>query len=231
WAFDEELPAPASDSKQADPTALNASPGSLVDRIRTLSEEQAEHPHPASPTEIDRDLWTTPSPEWEARSESTSRRSLSASWIRPVIALVFFGVMGIGFLVGQFDGRESIEDVAVGDCFDIGERGEIYDVPMVDCSELHDAELFATVQIDGLGSTYPGYDPINEWVFAVCESRFPAYVGQPYRESPYWIETLVPTEDGWSEGDRIGMCTVVLVDEDLDVRKSLGSAKGWGERT
>ena len=40
-----------------------------------------------------------------------------------------------------------------------------------------------------------------------------------------------PTEDGWDESDRKGLCTVVLVDENFDVRPSLGSAKGWGERT
>ena len=34
----------------------------------------------------------------------------------------------------------------------------------------------------------------------------------------------------WDEGDRNSLCTVVLLDENYDIRPSLGSAKGWGDR-
>ena len=107
---------------------------------------------------------------------------------------------------------------------------EVYSVPVVDCGELHSSELYATVEITAFDSTYPVDDELFNWVNARCEEQFSAYVGEPYEDSRYWIEVFYPTEDGWDENDRTGLCTVVLVDQNLDTRPSLGSARGWGER-
>ncbi len=103
-------------------------------------------------------------------------------------------------------------------------------MPVIDCSELHSSELYGTVEITAFDSAYPGEDALFDWVNARCEEQFSGYVGEPYEDSRYWIEVFFPTEDGWEESDRKGLCTVVLVDENLDVRPSLGSAKGWGDR-
>jgi len=42
---------------------------------------------------------------------------------------------------------------------------------------------------------------------------------------------FTPTINGWDDGDRTGLCTVVLVDENLDVRPALGTARNWGTST
>ena len=87
-----------------------------------------------------------------------------------------------------------------------------------------------TIGIFILALMNPGDEVLYDWVNARCEEQFSAYVGEPYEDSRYWIEVYFPTEGGWDEGDRNSLCTVVLLDEDYDIRPSLGSAKGWGDR-
>lgn len=241
WALDDE-PQPPSPDPSSPPSAVGAAGSTpLAERIRLLAmeQEQAGTPDtaqqtlqtPPPPPDAKRDIWSTPSAEWQSRPDPAPRSTMSTTWIKPVLSLVVFGIFSIGFFISVFDERESIEDVAVGDCFDAGDTDEISTVPIIDCSELHSSELFATVDVDTFESGYPGEDPLYEWINARCEDEFPAYVGEPYAESRYWIEVFMPTAEGWDEGDRVGLCTVVLVDENLEVRPSLGTARGWGERT
>jgi hypothetical protein len=241
WALDDE-PEPASPDPSPPPSAVVAAGSTpLAERIRLLAMEQEQAgtsdtaqqtlQTPPPPHNAERDIWSIPSAEWQSRPDPVRRSTMTTSWFKPVLSLVVFGIFSIGFFVSVFDGRESIEDVAVGDCFDAGDTDEISTVPIIDCSELHTSELFATVYVDTFGSGYPGEDPLYEWINARCEEEFPAYVGEPYADSRYWIEVFMPTAEGWDEGDRVGLCTVVLVDENLEVRPSLGSARGWGERT
>jgi len=239
WALDEEQSPSTGSYREPEPTAAPASSGSLAERIRVLAEEQGEPATvdiPAgqlqvpSPTDTEPDEWSTPSTEWERRQAAKANKTTTTSWIKPVISLVVFAVFGFGFVAAQLDGSEPIDELAVGDCFDAGDATEVFSVPVIDCSELHSSELYGTVEVTAFDSTYPGEDALFEWVNARCEEQFSGYVGEPYEDSRYWIEVFFPTGDGWDEGDRNAFCTVVLVDENFEVRPSLGSAKGWGER-
>ena len=234
WALDDD-PATDGSSEVGDASAPTEPTGSLADRIRALSEQHdAENevlPRPLQtppPPGGDRDPWSTPGPEWQSRSEPAPPRS-SVSWIMPVVAFVAIAVFGFGFVAAQIDGTAPIDQLSVGDCFNPGTAVEVFSVPVVECDELHEAELYGTVEIDAFGSEFPGDEAMYEWVNDRCEDQFPAYVGEPYAESRYWIEVFFPTERGWEDGDRTGLCTVVLVDEDLEVRPALGSARNWGD--
>lgn len=239
WALD-DLPAnSAPRGKAPEPTPVSASQGSLAERIRALAEDQGKQatvdipagqlqvPSPADP---DRDERSTPTTEWEGRRAARAKKANTMPRIKPVISLVVFAVFGFGFIAAQLDGNEPIDQLIVGDCFDAGDAAEVYSVPVIDCNELHGSELYATVEVTGFDSAYPGDEILYDWVNARCEEQFSAYVGEPYEDSRYWIEVYVPTEDGWDEGDRNSLCTVVLLDENYDIRPSLGSAKGWGDR-
>ena len=235
WALDDD---PATDGTNQPETTSVAPSGSLSERIRALSEQQEHQSEVLTqplqtppPPGGDRDPWSTPSQEWQSRPDPTPSRTSTMSWVRPVISLVVMAVFGFGFVAAQLDGSEPIDELSVGDCFDPGTATEVYTVPVVDCNELHEAELYGKVEIDALGAEFPGDDEIYQWVNSRCEDQFPDYVGEPYTESRYWIEVFWPTEDGWDDGDRIGLCTVVLVDEDLDVRPALGTARNWGAST
>ena len=239
WALDDE-PCPSAGTYRApEPSTAPPPSGALAERIRALAEQQGERVPddiPAGqlqvppPTDTERDTWSAPTTEWEARQAAKSSRTVTTSWVKPVISLAVFAVFGFGFIAAQLDGSEPIDQLSIGDCFDAGDAAEVYNVPVIDCSELHSSELYGTVEIGAFDSTYPGEDALFETVNARCEEQFPAYVGEPYEESRYWIEVFFPTEDGWEEEDRTGFCTVVLVDENLEIRPSLGSARGWGER-
>ena len=240
WALDDE-PAPSAGTtyETPQPSGAPAPSGSLAERIRAIAEQQGE-PLPVDipagqlqvppPTDTERDTLSAPTTEWDARQAEKSSKATTTSWIKPAISLVVFAVFGFGFIAAQLDGSEPIDQLAVGDCFEAGDATEVYSVPVVDCGELHSSELYATVEITAFDSAYPGEDGLFDWVNARCEEQFSAYVGEPYEDSRYWIEVFYPTEDGWDESDRTGLCTVVLVDENLDIRPSLGSARGWGER-
>ncbi|MGB5169550.1 MAG: septum formation family protein [Acidimicrobiia bacterium] len=240
WALDDEPSPSAGTHRIPEPSAAPAPSGTLAERIRALAEEQGE-PVPLDipagqlqvppPTDMESDVWSTPTTEWEARQAAKSSKTATTSWVKPVISLVVFAVFGVGFIAAQLDGSEPIDQLAVGDCFDAGDAAEVYSVPVIDCNELHSSELYGTVEVTAFDSTYPDEEVLFNWVNEKCEEQFSGYVGEPYEDSRYWIEVFYPTEDGWDEGDRGALCTVVLVDGNFDVRPSLGSAKGWGERT
>jgi hypothetical protein len=240
WALDDEPTTSLESYRSPEPSATPAPSGTLAERIRALAEEQGESVPvdiPAGqlqvppPTDTDQDDPSAPATEWERRQAAkASKATTTTSWIKPVISLVAIAVFGFGFIAAQLDGSEPIDELAIGDCFDAGNSAEVFSVPVIDCSELHSSELYGTVEITAFDSAYPGEDALFDWVNARCEEQFSGYVGEPYEESRYWIEVFFPTEDGWEESDRNGLCTVVLVDENRDIRPSLGSAKGWGDR-
>ena len=142
-----------------------------------------------------------------------------------LVSLAAFVFVFGGMIWNLIDGREPIQDVAVGDCFIAGEAEEIQQVPIVDCTRKHDSELFAKVDMVGMGSTYPGDEVMFEWLFERCLEEFPAYVGEPYESSEYWIDMFIPLEDGWGDGDTTGLCTLVLVDDELNIRTVSGSGR------
>ena len=214
-----------------------SAPPRAADHLEAVrSDVVVEAPDAESNAESVEDRWTTPTAEWEvyqaeraARQKPPSRLQVprfslpSARALAFLIGLAFFG---FGFLINQFDGKEAIADAEVGDCFIAGSELEINQVPVVDCSKKHDAELFAKVSMVGLGSTYPDEDMMFDWLYVECVDRFPGYVGEPYESSSYWVDMFIPTADGWDDGDYTGLCAIVVVDEDLDVMTTTGSARG-----
>lgn len=180
------------------------------------------------------DRWSTASTEWEQREAARlarrkARPDLPIPRVRTLISLAVFGFFAIGFIVSLVDGREPIADAVVGDCFIVGDAIEIEEVAVVDCAQTHDSELFARVDmVSAFGTTFPGEEPAFDWLFEECLERFPGYTGEAYEESRYWIDMFIPTTESWSDGDHIGMCTLVVVDDDLNIVTSTGSGRAPG---
>jgi len=106
------------------------------------------------------------------------------------------------------DGIDSdVFTVAVGDCLnDDGVEGEISSVPKIDCSEPHDSEAFASVDVsDG---DYPGEDAIFAEAGSACEAQFDAFVGISYAESVFDFSYYYPTPESWANGDREIICLI-----------------------
>ena len=110
--------------------------------------------------------------------------------------------------------------IKVGDCLnDATVSDEVSSVPVVDCSEAHDSEAYASIIMpDG---DFPGEDAVTAAAEDGCLAEFEGYVGIPYDDSSFEVSFYFPTEGSWSGGDREILCTVYDPNG-----QTTGSAKG-----
>jgi hypothetical protein len=130
-----------------------------------------------------------------------------------------------GVLLAACSGN--VFDLAVGDCFDDGDMAvagveEVGDVPMVECSEPHDNEVYAVVTVDG--DVFPGEEAIQSTADDMCLEAFDGFVGLDYQTSTLDFGWLVPTADTWAAGDRVVACFVYR----MDYEKVTGTLQGTG---
>ena len=121
-----------------------------------------------------------------------------------------------------------VEDLKPGDCFDDETaNGEILEevqtVPMVDCNDPHDNEVYAN--LDAVDGDFPGNEALLEEGLTRCLPLFESYVGSPYDTSRLDIFPITPVAEGWADGDRNITCVLY----DLDLNKLTGSMKSSGE--
>ena len=121
----------------------------------------------------------------------------------------------------------NVFDLAVGDCFDdgdmvLGDVQELSDVPLVECDQPHDNEVYAVVTIGG--ERFPGDVAVHDQADDVCLGAFEGFVGFDYETSVLDFGWLVPTEETWAAGDRVVACFVYR----MDLEKVSGSLQGAG---
>jgi hypothetical protein len=115
----------------------------------------------------------------------------------------------------------AVAALAVGECFDepAGQVG-LTAVPVVPCEEPHRYELVGTVLLpDG---AVPGVD-LEAAALAACADPYTAYVGVAPEDSQLRSAALVPTVEGWADGDREALCLVTDPSASL-----VGSVAGAG---
>ncbi|MFD4993701.1 septum formation family protein [Cellulosimicrobium cellulans] len=115
--------------------------------------------------------------------------------------------------------------IQVGDCLvtaKLPDGENVESVPVVPCSEPHDAEVYAETELPE--GDYPGDEAIEASADEFCLGEFEAFVGLSYDESAYYYWPFTPREDGWTSlDDRVVQC--VLDTDGTDVTGSLqGSA-------
>lgn len=101
-------------------------------------------------------------------------------------------------------------------------------VATVPCTEPHQYEVIAVVDAAGPSSEYVSPDEVGNRGYDACLEEFPVYIGEPYVDSPWYLDTIVPTETEWvEEGDRSTSCLVYQPggDEPLYLE---GTARGSG---
>ncbi len=123
------------------------------------------------------------------------------------------GLVALTLLLAACSGN--VFELAVGDCFDdgdmaLGEIEEIGEVPLVECAEPHDNEVYAVVTVDG--EVFPGEIAIQAQADEVCLDAFDPFVGLDYQSSALDFGWLVPTADSWDMGDRVVACFVYRLD-------------------
>lgn len=130
---------------------------------------------------------------------------------------------GNGGSTGDGEGTDtSAFEIKVGDCLNDGDvSGEVESVPVVECTEPHDSEAYASIIMDD--GDFPGADEVDTQAQDGCLAAFEGYVGTSYDNSKFEISYYYPTEATWANGDREILC--VLYDP---AGKSTGSASGSG---
>jgi hypothetical protein len=118
--------------------------------------------------------------------------------------LVSAGLVLLAVACGPAEG--GIATLAVGDCFDDpGGTLDLEEVPVVACEEPHRYEVVGAVLLpDGAG---PGAD-LEDTAVAACAPSFTSYLGVSPDDSALRSAALVPTAEGWRDGDREALCLV-----------------------
>jgi len=118
----------------------------------------------------------------------------------------------------------NVFSLAVGDCFNDPDATDVVSsVEMVDCTEPHDNEVFATYDI--VGSDFPGQAAVQENAADGCLSRFEPFVGADYLDSSLDVSFLTPSAESWDQADdREVVCFLY----DVMGNKLTTSARGTG---
>ncbi|WP_162458535.1 septum formation family protein [Pseudactinotalea suaedae] len=110
-------------------------------------------------------------------------------------------------------GLEDVPTAEVGACLnavDLLGGGGVSEIPTVDCTEEHDAQVFAVIALpDG---EYPGDDALATLVLDECGAAFEEFVGVPPAESTLELDGLSPSQDTWAVGDREIICLAFYPD-------------------
>lgn len=155
----------------------------------------------------------------------TARRLAAAT----TIGLAAIALTGCSLITQALNGGESdVFTLKVGDCLNDGaESGDVSTVPIVDCKEPHDSEIFASIKMDD--GDYPGESEAASFADEECYDEFEDFVGLSYDESIYSYFTYYPTQQSWDVGDREVLCSVTNIDENGDTVKIEGSLEGVEE--
>lgn len=96
----------------------------------------------------------------------------------------------------------------VGDCInDQSLSGEVSNVPIVPCSELHDSEIYDELRLTG--TDYPGDDAVGDQAWAYCEEAFAEFAGIAYADSVLDFYPFTPTQGSWEgANDRLVSCVI-----------------------
>ena len=175
--------------------------------------------------------WTAAAPPAGQTPTPSRRRSAGNTiWILVVVFVVGMGVFSL------FDSSKTVDEIEVGDCLDMPEDDIFNSVDTIDCTEPHDLEVYAMVDMARTSSdfstiaAYPGDFELYEAALDECLIEFETYVGVDYVDSVLYVDAFTPTIEGWEEfDDREVQCVLLQLNESLtDIIKSRRSFKNSG---
>ncbi len=135
--------------------------------------------------------------------------------------LALIGLVLAMFATGCSD-EGNVFSLGVGDCFGEVTDTQISDVPIVECSEPHEHEVFAVWDV---GDTLPSQTDMSDG----CLERFDDAIGTPYAESEIFSFAITPTDDSYDQGDREVICYTAEPDgESGGLLEVTGSVLGSG---
>ncbi|MEA2001546.1 MAG: septum formation family protein [Actinomycetota bacterium] len=198
---------------------------------------------PPPPASTDPSSWAPPPVEPDSDSGLTVtgpaptpvRKSGSGSVFSKLWIVVVLIVAGFA-LFSFFDTSKTVDEIAIGDCLNTPEDDVFYEIDPIDCTEEHDLEVFALVDLSAISTefssvaVYPGEEAVYDAAWSACYDQFQGYIGMPYEQSVLFIDAFTPTFEGWDEvDDRIANCVVFEVDDSQsEIIKSTASLRNAG---
>lgn len=155
-----------------------------------------------------------PAPVEVAPVERKRRRRLIVLLVLLLVAVAV--AVAVAVTVASDDDGTDYADLVVGDCVrDLasGTTGSastrsVTVVEVVDCSKVHDAEVYAVGAYPGDKATpFPGDAAITTFVTDFCQGRaFESYVGKPRALSGLVDDNIQPSAVSWKAGRRQVIC-------------------------
>jgi hypothetical protein len=101
----------------------------------------------------------------------------------------------------------------VSECFDKPTNNaadSLASVTVRSCSEPHQSEVYARVDLDTAFRTFPGREAVRSFVAQRCGDRFTTFIGIPEAESAFTLEYFFPSDDDtWAAGVHYGVCSAL----------------------
>lgn len=125
--------------------------------------------------------------------------------------LLVAGLAGCGDDGDGADGGDAdVFSLEVGDCIAEGSSAqEIDTVPVVDCAEPHEQEVYFSYDIPE--DDMPSEAELQAIAEEQCFDAFESFIGEPYETSELDFGSMYPTADSWDDGDREVLCLVYEV--------------------
>lgn len=139
--------------------------------------------------------------------------------VRTTLAVV--GAVGLSASLAACGSQ--VATAEVGSCVNTSDfEGEITEIPTVDCSEEHDAQVFHLFDMDD--GDFPGDDAISTAAEEQCLPAFEEFVGTGYQESSLDINFIGPSQDTWDQADdREVICVLYTMDGSTSTESFEGS--------
>ncbi len=120
--------------------------------------------------------------------------------------------------------EQTVQEFTVGECLDTDgvaseESFEVGEIPVVECTEAHDAEVFYVVDT---AATEFDEDALFSEADEYCYANFESYVGVDYESSSIYYSAMYPTSSSWELGDRELVCLLTFDEDVVDSYKGSG---------
>ena len=162
-------------------------------------------PPPPSPREVTRDdlkaLYTPDDPPG------------LGLWTRFGLAVPLAG-LGVFIAMIVLSNSTLVDDLEAGDCFIETDEQQITSVDTPDCSEPHDAQFVASLDLVGAPDSYPGIASTYwDTVFEECATAADAAIIR-FDELPdsTQLAFLTPNREDWEDGDHYALCYIYSPD-------------------
>ena len=117
-----------------------------------------------------------------------------------LIPTMLAAIAGVGLVSSIAACNQSVATVDVGACINSSDlSGEITDIPTVDCTEDHDAQVVGKFDMED--GDFPGDDGVSSAAEEQCPGLFEDFVGISYEESSLSMSYVGPSEDTWNQAD------------------------------